>query len=128
MALQMKDRLKKIRKTLDITQQEVADRLNVSRSNIAGYESGNSEPSEAVITLLCREFNVNRAFLLDGSEPMFVEKSGDEQLASFFGKVTTSDDSDAIKSFMKILADMDDEGLRKTREFLELFTGGNKDG
>lgn len=36
----MKDRIKKIRKELDLTQQEFADRIGIARGNIAAYEVG----------------------------------------------------------------------------------------
>lgn len=36
----MKERLKQLRKTLDLTQQEFADKLKVPRNTIGGYEVG----------------------------------------------------------------------------------------
>ncbi len=36
----MKDRIKRIRKELDLTQQEFADRLGIKRGGIANYEVG----------------------------------------------------------------------------------------
>ena len=54
----MKDRIKKLRKELDLTQQEFADRLGTARNNIAGYETGKRSPSDAVISLICTKFNV----------------------------------------------------------------------
>ncbi len=59
----MKDRIKKLRKELDLTQQEFADRLGTARNNIAGYETGKRSPSDAVISLICTKFNVNESWL-----------------------------------------------------------------
>ena len=36
----MNDRLKKLRKALDLTQQEFADRIGVKRNSLANYETG----------------------------------------------------------------------------------------
>ena len=47
------ERLKKLRKALDLTQQEFSDKLKVSRSNIATYEVGKNNPADAVINLIC---------------------------------------------------------------------------
>ena len=55
----MKDRIREIRKTLNLTQQEFADRLGIKRGGIANYEIGRNDPSDSVISLICREFNVN---------------------------------------------------------------------
>lgn len=67
----MKDRIKKIRRESDLTQQEFADRLKIGRNNIAGYETGKRSPSDAVISLICREFNVNESWLRTGEGEMF---------------------------------------------------------
>ena len=67
----MKDRIRKIRRESDLTQQEFADRLKIGRNNIAGYETGKRSPSDAVISLICREFNVNETWLRTGEGEMF---------------------------------------------------------
>ena len=68
----MKDRLRELRKNLKMTQQEFADRLGIPRNNIAGYETGKRSPSEAAISLICKEFNVNEEWIRHGKEPMFL--------------------------------------------------------
>ena len=67
----MKERIKKIRKALDLTQQEFADRLGISRGNIATYETREGGPSNSVIALICREFSVNETWLRTGKGEMF---------------------------------------------------------
>ena len=68
----MKDRIKEIRKTLNLTQQEFADRLGIKRGGIANYEIGRNDPSDSVISLICREFNVNEQWLRYGNGDMFI--------------------------------------------------------
>lgn len=77
----MKDRIKKIRKALGLTQQEFADRLGISRGNIATYETRDGNPGSSVITLICREFNVSETWLRTGEGEMFVELPRNEALA-----------------------------------------------
>lgn len=67
----MNERIKELRKTLKLTQQEFADRLNIKRGAIANYEVGRNEPIDAVISLICKEFNVNEEWLRDGTGEMF---------------------------------------------------------
>lgn len=67
----MKERIKKIRKTLDLTQQEFAERIGVKRNTVATYEMGRSIPSDAAVSLICREFNVNETWLRTGEGEMF---------------------------------------------------------
>lgn len=77
----MNERIKDIRKELRLTQQQFADRLGVARNNIAGYETGKRSPSDAVISLICRVFNVNESWLRTGHGEMFEQVSESDQLS-----------------------------------------------
>ena len=79
----MKDRIKKLRKSLDMTQQEFAERIGVKRNTIGQYEIGRNEPIDTVINLICREFNVNEEWLRNGEGEMFNPAPSDvlDQLA-----------------------------------------------
>lgn len=68
----MNERLKVLRKTLGLTQQEFADRLKIKRGAIANYEIGRNEPIDAVLSLICREFGVSRDWLCEGEGEMFI--------------------------------------------------------
>lgn len=76
-------RIRKLRRELDLTQQEFAERIGVSRANIGKYETGISEPSAAVLSLICREFDVREEWLRNGEGEMFKPKPSDilDQLA-----------------------------------------------
>ena len=50
----LKDRIKKIRKELDLTQQKFADRIGVKQNTVAQYEMGRNIPIDTVIALICR--------------------------------------------------------------------------
>lgn len=67
----MKDRLKKLRKELDLTQAEFAERIGSVQNTITGYESGRRSPSNPVISSICREFGVNEEWLRNGTGEMF---------------------------------------------------------
>lgn len=74
----MNERLRKLRKTLDLTQQEFADRLGLKRNTVGQYEIGRNSPIDAVIISICREFNVNEEWLRDGVGEMFAPKIPNE--------------------------------------------------
>lgn len=67
----MNARLKEIRRELNLTQQEFADRIGIARGNIAAYEVGKNAPSDAVIGLICREFNISENWIREGVEPKY---------------------------------------------------------
>lgn len=104
----MKDRIKKLRKELDLTQQKLADRLGVQRNTIAMYEMGKNAPSEAIILSICREFNVNKEWLRDGTGEMFIKQTRDEQIASFVGSIQTTADDSFKKRFISMLSALDE--------------------
>lgn len=69
----MKDRIRQLRKELGLNQTEFGERIGVKQGSVAGYESGARTPIDAVITSICREFNVNENWLRDGVGEMFLE-------------------------------------------------------
>lgn len=110
----MKDRLKKVRKALDLTQQEFADRIGVKRNSYANYEIGRNIPIDAIVLSICREFNVNEDWLRNGGadEDMFIKLSEDEELAMYTQMLLDSTDdamADMIKDFIVVYEKLDND-------------------
>lgn len=59
------DRVKKVRIENKLTQKELGDLLGVSRDVIANIEYSRVEPREWFINLLCKEFNLNKKWLVN---------------------------------------------------------------
>jgi transcriptional regulator with XRE-family HTH domain len=57
--------IKFLRKVLGISQEELANRLNIKRSNIAAYESKNVEPRLRIILEIARIFNIEVSTLIE---------------------------------------------------------------
>lgn len=115
----MNERLKKLRKTLDLTQQAFADRIGIARGNVGAYEVGKNAPSDAVISLICREFNVNEHWLRDGTGEMFIEQTQDEQIAAFVGDLLKGEDDSFKRRLISGLAALDDNGWKVLEDFLD---------
>ena len=80
-------RIKELRNSLDLTQQKFADRLGIQRGAIANYELERNVPIDAVISLICREFNVREAWLRDGTGEMLEVKPRAEELGELVRKL-----------------------------------------
>lgn len=105
----MNERIRKLRRHLDMTQQEFADRLGVKRGAIANYELGRNEPIDAVISLICREFNVNEEWLRTGTGEMFVELDKEDLLMEWAGRVLGNRSSSFKKNFVKMLMSLTED-------------------
>lgn len=70
------ERLKYLRKNiLKISQEEFAEKLNVTRSNIGNIETGRIALTERNIITICNEFNINEQWLKNGIGNIFKDNS-----------------------------------------------------
>ncbi|WP_338631111.1 helix-turn-helix transcriptional regulator [Clostridium baratii] len=72
----MDNRLKELRKFLNLSQREFGAKLNLSPDMISLLERGKRKFTERVISDICREFNVNRNWLETGDGDMFIDILG----------------------------------------------------
>lgn len=93
----MKDRIRLLRKELGLNQTDFGERIGVKQAAIAGYEAGIRTPLDAVITSICREFNVSEDWLRTGTGEMFLPITRDDEIA----KLTTDlfrEEDDSFKT------------------------------
>ena len=111
----MNERIRKLRRQLDLTQQEFADRIGVKQNTVAQYEMGRNVPMDSVISLICKEFNVNEDWLRYRKGEMFIELDKEDQLMQWAGRVLGSETASFKKNFVKMLMSLTEEEW----EFLE---------
>lgn len=103
----MNERLKKLRKALELTQQDFAARIGVKRNTVATYEMGRSSPSDSAVSLICREFHVNEKWLREGTGEMFLPTDRNADIAKLTRQLL-DEESDSFKNrFVSILANLD---------------------
>ena len=61
--MEMKDMLKQLRKEKNLTQEELARELNISKSAISMYENGNRKPDYETLEIIADFFNVDMEYL-----------------------------------------------------------------
>lgn len=89
----MKARIQKLRTTLDLTQQEFAAQIGLTKNYISLVENGARIPSDRTISDICREFSVNEAWLRTGEGEMFREVPREKAIADFvFSAVNGTND------------------------------------
>lgn len=111
----MKDRIKEIRKSLSDsgkTQEEFAEFLGISKSNLASYETGRRTPTDAVIGLICQKCNINEDWLRNGNPPMKISATG--KLSSYMAETTHGND-EFIKDLIEVYMELDDKSKEALR-------------
>ena len=122
----MNTRLKQLRKTLNLTQQEFADKLGLSRNFIAQIETGAKVPSDRTISDICREFSVNEEWLRSGTGEMFLTENKDDLISKMLDDVIKSDESDFKRRLISALSRLDDDGWDSLEKLVDYITDSDK--
>ena len=110
------ERIKDLRRELNLTQDAFAARINLTRNYITLIEAGNRTPSPRTIVDICREFHISQSWLENGIEPKYIDQ--DESDIDVINRIMEGQ-SENKKKLMRILADMPDELLDKMLDYLE---------
>lgn len=121
----MKDRIRLLRNKLGLNQTDFGKRIGIKQGSVAGYESGARTPLDAVITSICREFDVNEEWLRTGAggeDNMFTKLSEDDRFSLNLGKLSATE-NEFIKNGINLLAETDPEKLKVLEEFMKAWLG-----
>lgn len=66
-------KIKKIRTDLRFSQEEMAEKLEVSKNTLSNYERGKRKPDSVFIQKLVSQFNVNTSWLFKGIGSIFID-------------------------------------------------------
>lgn len=80
--MNMADRIQYLRKTKGISQEELADRVGVSRQAVSKWESEQSTPDPEKIIVMSDFFGVTTDYLLKGIEPAEDKEQKSREIAS----------------------------------------------
>ena len=92
------NRIKNLREELNITQQELADKLNCSKSVIGLYENDRRKPSLEVLLKLSEIFNCSIDYILGKSDIRNIE----EEFEFAYHKETEGLSDEEIKEAVRI--------------------------
>jgi transcriptional regulator with XRE-family HTH domain len=89
------ERVKELRNSLKLTQAGFGKRVGVSAAHISKIESGKDFPSRSLAKVICKTFDVNEEWLINGEGSMFSEravmKAGLSDLADLLAKDSQND-------------------------------------
>jgi transcriptional regulator with XRE-family HTH domain len=80
MAVEVRERIRRVRETLNVSQREFAKRIFISQTLLGDIELGNRNVNDRTIQLISTEFKVSKEWLLSGKGDMFTSPPPDLQL------------------------------------------------
>lgn len=118
-------RLKKIRTASHVTQQELADYLNVTRPTIAGYETKGKEPDYKTLSMIAAYFNVSIDYLLSGKDyPGSLDTfSSSKEYQAFYEEymLLKPDTKKIVPQLLQQLQEMDEQDIKQLLEYSSLL-------
>lgn len=113
----MKNRIKQVRDSEKLSQRAFGERIGISGPSVARLESGENNPSDQTIKLICSEFGINPDWMagVEGADMKLT--SDDADFAAVLRAITSG--SESKKHLLKIVADMPDELLDVFLKFLQ---------
>lgn len=103
----MNERIKLLRKALELNQTDFGARIGVKQGTVAAYESGARVPLDSVVVSICREFGVSESWLRSGEGEMFLQLSREEEITKFCMSIIRDPDSEFQRQFVSVLARLD---------------------
>lgn len=103
------ERIKEIRKCLNLTMEKFGGRLGVGRTAISNIENNNRNLTDQMAISICREFNVDENWLRTGEGEMFKPLSRGETIAQFAGELMKDEDDSFRRRLIEALAQLDEK-------------------
>lgn len=104
-------RVKKVRLRKGISQEQFGEIIGIKKAAVSKIENGENSLSKGNLLAICRQFNVNKEWLINGNGEMFTPKSKEDEIRNFFENAISSN-SDIAKiqrKFISTLVSLDEE-------------------
>lgn len=119
------ERVREIRKTLNLTLEKFGDKLGIKKGAVSAIETNRNSLTDQTALLICREYNVNYDYLMNGEGEMFSDLP--ETIIDELCKQYDCDDLDRIliEEYLKLSSD--DRNVLK-KYIRNILASRNEDG
>ena len=111
-------RIKELRKENKMSQQEFADKIHISRSQLSYYESGTVAIPERSQKEICEKFNVNLEWLQSGTGDKYQPQPEVNEIDVLMGMFNPEEDEFKTKIITAMLK-LDDNGWNAIKSLAE---------
>lgn len=98
------ERIKQLRKALNLTQAEFGQRLGTVANMVSMWEKGMRIPNERQMILISSVYNIRREWLENGTGEMQEQPAENDELAQYLAGMMYDEAPSVLKSFLTILA------------------------
>lgn len=121
----MNERIKKIRKKEDLSQEAFGKRIGIGKTSVSKLETGENRPSEQTLMLICKEFKINECWLRTGEGGevnMYAKINEDDRYSLNLGKLSKTENQLA-RNMLNAIAEASPEKLKHIEEFMKACLG-----
>lgn len=118
----MKERIKFIRKDKNLTQEEFALKVDLTKNYISLVENGNRTLADRTISDICRIFSVNEEWLRTGGGEPYKKMTKNQEIQEFANTIMENLEDSFKKRFILALSKLNEsdwEVLKKIAEELK---------
>lgn len=122
-------RVRELRKILDLTLEKFGKKLGVGKTAISNIENETRNLTEQMLLSICREFNVNEDWLRTGEGEIFKERSPSEEIGYYVEDLLEYDGHgnpfyDMIVEMMKTYVELDEKSQAVIRDYFRSVSDG----
>ena len=117
----MNQRIKEVRRSSGVSQEEFGRRLGITKSAVSRIESSANGASGQTVKSICREFSIDYAWLTTGQGEMFAEN--DDQITKLIDTVLAGENEFA-RAIFRGFAQFSAEDWQQLHGLIKKFLGG----
>ncbi len=123
------ERVKQIRKSKGMTLEKFGEKVGVTKQTVSRIENGVNALTEQMLLSICREFDVNEAWLRNGDGEMFKERSLSDEVGYYVEDLLEYDGHgnpfyDMIINMMKTYTELDEKSQAVIRNYFQSVADG----
>ncbi len=110
--MSINERLKELRKILNMTQNEFGKLIGITGSTISDIEKGKSGLTDRNISMICEKFSVNEIWLRTGIGERLIESvSPEEKITALAARLSKTDKESFLKSLLEAISELDEDQI-----------------
>lgn len=123
----MNERIRELRKTLNLTMEKFGEKLGVKKNTVSQWENGINSITDQMFRSICREFSVNEEWLRTGKGDMLIIPEDDT--AALVSNLLEEPDNEfyqAVLELVRTYEQLSPDSRKVLREFGNMYLNNMK--